>query len=571
MFAFVCSVLLLVISSSNSQENSTNIDDYLTMRYEIYTDSTTYYNNETITLRHDLHKKFMNNTQNDKEFYTNDNREDNDLIQHKRYKHSMQNKDDEQNSMKSNTNSNNVNHKRNFMPQEVHENVIEKNDSMSLEVFKNSSKDANETNIVPNEMCHNDTCIRLCCFLGARLVGKNCIPEKIEYIFPNVYTNDSTQSEKKVNEWFQLSIYDSCQEDHVLLSEGVQDDYKIFINGSIYLTYSKIFVESTSYCLAVVDGSEFKVSICSKTYDKIKDIIDKKSLISDNEIINISADIVSILLLGSVFLVYSILPELRNVHGFMLRNYSGALFVAHGISIVYILIKSDDVQYPVCVTMAFLTYFCYMAGSFWLNIISFDMWCTFRGFCSLQRNVRQREKRKLIYYTIFAWGCPFMFAVFCVSMDFLSEYVPSILRPEFHLGDCWFSENNSYLLYYYGLDSICILSSICLSISTALKIERYKKDTGHRLKDSESKCYNDNKKWFNLYLKLFIMLFILIGIKWLMITAYALSENVSFYNSYVINFLDIMQHPCTFIIFVWKKRIKRMLFKRFGCNLLPKA
>ncbi|XP_029177841.1 uncharacterized protein LOC114945716 [Nylanderia fulva] len=85
---------------------------------------------------------------------------------------------------------------------------------------------------------------------------------------------------------------------------------------------------------------------------------------------------------------------------------------------------------------------------------------------------------------------------------------------------------------------MCIISSICLPISTVLKIGCYKKD--HRLIDSESKCYNDNKKWFNLYLKLFIVLFILIGIKWLMLTAEVLSENVSIFNSYVFDLLDIM-------------------------------
>ncbi|XP_029160344.1 uncharacterized protein LOC114932349 [Nylanderia fulva] len=318
IFAIVCSVLFLIISLSKSQQNSTNRDDNLTIRYEINVDSTTNYNDEIITLRHNLDKNLMNNTQNYKmqhEFLMNNNREDNDLIQHKRYKHSVQNKDDEQKSMKSDTNSTNVNHERNFTPQKVYENVIEKNDSMSLEVFKNSSKDANETNIVPNEMCHNDTCIRFCCFFGERIVDDNCSPEEFEYIFPKIYTNDSTQSEKRVNELFDLSIYDTCQEDYYLLPEGFQYDYKIFTNGSIYLPYYEIFVESSSYCLAVVNGSEFQVTYCSETYDKIEEITDNdEPLNSDKDILRISADIVSILLLGLVFLVYSILPELRNLH-----------------------------------------------------------------------------------------------------------------------------------------------------------------------------------------------------------------------------------------------------------------
>ncbi|XP_029177793.1 G-protein coupled receptor Mth2-like [Nylanderia fulva] len=197
---------------------------------------------------------------------------------------------------------------------------------------------------------------------------------RIEYSFPNVYTNDSTQSEKRVNVLFELAIYDSCQEGHVLHPKDIHD-YKIFTNGSIYLPYYEIFVESTSYCLAVVDGNEFEVTICSKTYDEIKEITDNEYNI---QIIYLSCHTVSILLLGSVFLVYSILPKLRNVHGFMLRNYSGALTVAHSIYIVTF-IRTADILYSVCVTIAFLNYLCCMASFFWLSIMSFDMWCTFRG------------------------------------------------------------------------------------------------------------------------------------------------------------------------------------------------
>ncbi|XP_029168407.1 LOW QUALITY PROTEIN: G-protein coupled receptor Mth2-like [Nylanderia fulva] len=554
-FGFLCCTLfLLIISSSKSQQNFTNNEekgDNLTVRNEEDTDSTTNYNDEMIILRRDLHKKLMNNTQNDIEFYSNDNHEDNDLIQYKRYKHSMQNKYDGQKPMKSNTNSTNVNHKRNFTPQEFYENVIEKNDSMSLEVFKNSSKDANETVIVPNEMCHNDTCIRLCCSLGDCLVDGNCIPVEFEYTFPKVYTNDLTQSEKRVNESFDLAIYDSCQEDYNLLPKRFQYDYKIFTNGSIYLPYYEIFVESSSYCLAVVDGSEFQVIYCSKTYDKIKKKADNEYNI---QIIYLSFYIVSILLLGSVFLVYSILPELRNVHGFMLRNYSGALIVAYSIYIV-IIIATADIPYSVCVTIAFLNYFCYMASFFWLSIMSFDMWCTFRKLCSLQRNVRQR-KRKLIYYTIFAWGCSFMLAIFCVSMDFLSKYV--------NVPPIW---TDTFVLYFYGPKSVCIISSVCLSISTAQKIKRYKKDTIVRLTDSESKRYNDNKKRFNLYLKLFIMLFVAMGINWSVRTLSLLVGDIYIYVEFTIHLVDIVQNLCTFIVFICKKKIKLMLLKRFGCGL----
>ncbi|GAB1862788.1 G-protein coupled receptors family 2 profile 2 domain-containing protein [Camponotus japonicus] len=582
---FWCYAFFLLIASLSKCEQSFTSNeeknDNITIRYEL--DSTTNYGDKMKTLSYDLYEKSTNNTQYDNmqnEFRITSMSNDDDSIRYKLSTSFIQNHmSDKQISMGSQTNSTNANYKRNFTSQEIYGNLMnieDKNNSMSQEFFENSNKDSNISNIVSYETCQLDniTCIQLCCSPGDRLDDDKCIPEKIKYFLPNVYkyTNDSLQSENKtVDELFQLTIYDPCQENRTLLPYGYQYDYMFFVNGSLYLSHYKIFAKSASYCLAIIEGDKFEVTICSETLDKIfnktTDDDNNNSLIKNIKIIHVSFHIVSILFLVSIFLVYSILPDLRNVHAFMLRNYSGTLSVAYTLDIVNILIKSDAVGYPICVTLAFFNYFCFLTSFFWLNIMSFHMWWTFREFCSLQRNGRHREKKKLVLYMIYAWGLPFILAIICIIMDFASENLPKILRPEFHAGDCWFAGKEAYLLYYYGIKSICIISSICLSISTAVKIARYEKETGLRLTDSESKRYNDNKKWSNLYLKLFIMLFIVIGIKWSVMTVTWLFGNISNYISYAVNLMDIVQNFFTFIIFVWKKKIKRMLLKRFGCSV----
>ncbi|XP_050452347.1 G-protein coupled receptor Mth2-like [Cataglyphis hispanica] len=579
-----CALLLFIALSSKSQQNSTSNEkknNNLTIRYEMDTDSTTNYGDEMKTLLYDLHEKFTKNTQYKNIQYEShtsmsSDREDDDSIL---YKLGTQNHEDNQTSMEPHTNSSNVYRKKNFMSQDSYENLMRienKNNSMLHKFFENSNIDSNINNITSYEMCYNITCIQLCCPLGDRLDDEKCISEKNKYFFPNVYgyiNNSLNNINKTVNELFQLVVYDPCQDkDRFLLPDGYQYDYMFLTNGSLYLSYYKIFAKLSSYCLAVIDGDKFEVTICSETSDEVFNTTSENtSPIEDLKIIYLSFHIVSILFLVSIFLVYSILPELRNIHGFILRNYTGALSIAYTIDIVNILIKADAVKYPVCVTVAFFNYFCFLTSFLWLNIMSFDMWWTFRGFCSLQRNVRQREKKKLIFYMIFAWGLPFIFAIISVIMDSVSEYLPDILRPGFREGDCWFDEKGAFVLYFYGFKSICIISSICLSISTALKIVHYKKETVNRLTDSESKRYNDNKKWFNLYLKLFIVLFIVMGLKWSIMTTSFLSGNISKYISYAINLVDIVQNLCTFIIFVWKKKIKRMLLKRFGFGLLPES
>ncbi|KAL6420623.1 hypothetical protein ACFW04_014648 [Cataglyphis niger] len=522
--------------------------------------------------------------------FTNNDRENDDEIQYEYGTPSIQDDyvDDKQILIEPRMNSTNDNHKMNFALYEIYKplmNVEGKNDSTLHEFYENSSKNNNMSNIISYEMCYNITCIQLCCPLGDRLDDNyKCVSEKKnKYSLPYVYeyTNDSLQNiNKTVNELFYLVIYDPClDKDSLLLPDDNQYDYMFFANGSLYLSYFEIFAKSTSYCLAVVnEGVNYEVIICSETYDDISFIMttdNGTSLIEDDDaydfndnIIDISNNIISISFLVPIFLVYSILPELRSVHGFMLCNYSGAMSVAYAIDSVDIISKIffKAVHYSLCITFAFFTYFCYLASFFWLSVMSFDMWLTFRGFCSLQRNVRQRKKRKMVFYTIFAWGLSFIFANISIIMNFIPGYLPEILRPGFGEGNCWFTEDGAFALYFYGFKSICIVISICLSISTALKIAHYEKKEGNRLSGSESRRYNDNKKWFNLYLKLFLLHFIIMGISWSMNTIYLLYE-MPYYYIYIIYLIESIQNLCIFIIFVWKKNIKRMLLLRFGCGL----
>ncbi|XP_029176114.1 G-protein coupled receptor Mth-like [Nylanderia fulva] len=238
-----------------------------------------------------------------------------------------------------------------------------------------------------------------------RVNDSQCIPEKMKYVFPNVYeyTNDLMQNEsKRVDEFFQLAVYNPCLK---------------------------------AQRFTVGDGYQ-----------------------------NVKLSIFSILT--------HTLSDENNIYHHSL--YLSSFFSLFG-------------------------YFCFMSGYFWLSTMSFNMWRTFRDFSSLQRNVRQSGKKKLVHYAIFAYGCPFVLAIVCVIVvDFVSDLMPKILRPEFEMGFCWYFTKHleAFILYFHWITTVCIISSICLSISAARNIKRYEKDANFRLLDSESKQYNDNKKWY---------------------------------------------------------------------------
>ncbi|XP_072758158.1 probable G-protein coupled receptor Mth-like 3 isoform X2 [Anoplolepis gracilipes] len=440
----------------------------------------------------------------------------------------------------------------------------------------------NEDYIVPHETCDNRTCIRLCCPLGDRYNSslRNCTVERPKYVFSDVYnfwdeTNMQTEY-KKIDEMFQLIVQNPCPKLMKFVRINLNDDsladykYVFFENGTLYLPYLDQFVDSTSYCLAFLNHDEVIAFTCSQPLTKV---VDKKKnyfttfikpVINATNIIYMICIIVSLLCMLILFLVYTILPELQNIHGFMLCRYSSMVFILYLNTILQMLIKTKNLAYPICIASA-----CY----FWLSVMSIDMWWTFRDFSSLKKKAKPEENnRKKFLYSIIAWGGSFILVIICIIMETVPSVPRSMVRPRFQVSSCWFHFGAADQLYNYVPKIICTVISIILSIQTALKIMRYEKDTTHHLKDAESRCYNENKKWANLYLKLFIMLFIIIAMECIMMTVlefWVVKDYTNLTITYIvfsIFILEFIKGIGIFILFVCKKTIIQLLLKHFRQN-----
>ncbi|XP_050461429.1 G-protein coupled receptor Mth2-like [Cataglyphis hispanica] len=438
-----------------------------------------------------------------------------------------------------------------------------------LSTKDNSNIINNKNSIVLNNICDNITCIRLCCPFGNRLIKEKCIAGQGNFIFlQNMfgYISDSLLNENKsVDKQFLLITDDPCQKTGHYFFYPTSDN--VFLNdGSWHLNEHNVTIESTSYCLAVVDTGtdvpqyEFTVNVCLDIANKfIKDVKipinqDKNAIFCTKTIIFMCGFLGSLLFSMVMFIVYSIIPELRNIHGFILCGYSGSIAVLNTMELVKTFIKRDAIGDFICIAYALFKYYFFMASWFWLNVMSIDMWHTFSQLRSLQKDVKQQEKKKLIYYSVYGWGGPFMLAIICGIMDFVPG-VPENFRPKFGK-ECWFDSYITRMLYVHGIVTICIISIIWLCICTARKISHYEKDIVY-----QRRRYKDNKQWFNLYLKTTKILFIIFCIK-LPMNVLSIKKSCTFL--YSLFMLDVLQQFCIFIIFVWKKKIRLLLLKRFS-------
>ncbi|XP_011636122.1 G-protein coupled receptor Mth2-like isoform X3 [Pogonomyrmex barbatus] len=409
--------------------------------------------------------------------------------------------------------------------------------------------------------------VSLCCRIGTFLAGDDCVEaimngtEAVQ--LPAIYEVDLDLANITANnKYFNFVIWNPCAgAKRYALNPYLYNDDKWYLlsNGSILRPFSEEpeerILDYHQYCLARVRSYEFReylVFFCEE--NSIDD--------ANGEVVYSYGMLASVPFLVATYIVYWLLPDLRNLHGLTLRGYVGCLAMAYSMLGVMQLTPQEQIPNDICIVFAFIIHFSFLASFFWLNVMCFDIWWTFGGFRSLQGSVKQREKRKFVMYSIYAWGTASVFTIICAIMDFVPSVPKELIRPQFGELGCWFTTDEAKALYFYGPMTVTVICNICLFVSTALKIVRHRKDTAHHLRSSESRRHDDNKQWFNLYLKLFIVM----GINWSMEIISWLFKNEPRYLWYLTDLTNTLQGLIIFIIFVWKEKIKRLLLKRFGCQ-----
>ncbi|XP_011341055.1 G-protein coupled receptor Mth2 isoform X3 [Ooceraea biroi] len=410
--------------------------------------------------------------------------------------------------------------------------------------------------------------ISLCCHIGTFVTGDKCVGNATNETettveLPAIYEDNLVPTNITANDkHFHFEIWNPCAGgNRYSLSPHVYEDEKWYLlpNGSILRPRAEQpqdrILNYSQYCLARARSEEYRdylVFFCEEAYPED----------DSGGVVYSYGMLASVSFLTATYVVYWLLPELRNLHGLTLRGYVGCLAMAYGMLAVVQLTPQEQIPYVICIALAFVIHFSFLASFFWLNVMCFDIWWTFGGFRSLQGSVKQRERKKFMIYSIYAWGSASILTIICAIMDFVPSVPKGLIRPEFGAERCWFTTDTAKALYFYGPMGVTVVCNICLFISTALKIVRHKKDTAHHLRSSESRRHDDNKQWFSLYLKLFIVM----GINWSMEIVSWLFKSAPQYVWYLTDLTNTLQGLIIFIIFVWKEKIKRLLLKRFGCQ-----
>lgn len=145
------------------------------------------------------------------------------------------------------------------------------------------------------------------------------------------------------NKHFRFKTWNPCVDSYrysLNPNSSFEDTWYLLPNGSILrpnitppdlLNYNK-------YCLArLIDSEEYLVFYCDETSPDNGNLLYSLSTLA------------SVPFLVATYIIYWVLPDLRNLHGLTLRGYVGCLAIAYSILAMVQLIPQYQIPYDVCI------------------------------------------------------------------------------------------------------------------------------------------------------------------------------------------------------------------------------
>ncbi|XP_055619906.1 G-protein coupled receptor Mth2-like isoform X2 [Toxorhynchites rutilus septentrionalis] len=402
--------------------------------------------------------------------------------------------------------------------------------------------------------CAVRLCVRMCCPHKHVFYGKQCVPsdEPLEVVVNTTLYNSQRNYELvdlAQNPMYGFLYGKPCQFVYRLDPEAVEADEWFFARNGSIIHDSRLLTRNQFCFMQTNESAPVAPFVCFESQEEFKYALYPIGML------------LSVPFLLITFFVYACIPELRNMHGKSLMCYVLGLAVGYTVlSLVQMQIFDGD-SIP-CKVTGYMVYFSFMASFFWLNVMSFDIYWTFSGV----RGAKSTERKKYALYSLYAWGSPVLLVTLALCMDY-TDLIPVAYRPMIGVKRCLLQSSKLVeFLYLYLPMLLLVFANVLFFVITAVRIIKIQRETSMvRRGDSKrhSKLDNDRDR-FSLYLRLFIVM----GVTWsLEVISWAVEGNIA-WVFYISDVCNCIQGFLIFMLFVWKQKVKRLIYKKFGIRLV---
>ncbi|XP_073956038.1 G-protein coupled receptor Mth2-like isoform X1 [Choristoneura fumiferana] len=274
-----------------------------------------------------------------------------------------------------------------------------------------------------------------------------------------------------------------------------------------------------------------------------------------------SALLISCVFLVIVLIVYALLPELRNLCGLILMSYVASLFggflMLATLQLVTIAEENTD---GVCFGLTITIYYFFLASFCWMNVMSFDIWWTFRGYAKARPIHRRGEGFKYGVYCVYSWGLPAAMTLFMVEIDSVDlRHIPWFIQPKMINSGCFIEGGGKFVYLYVPMLTVIVINWMFF-LMTAFNIWRLSRGTA--VLDSPAtgnpSAHRTHRHRFMLYLKLSVIM----GVSWVLEVVSFLAPQFSVW--YLTDAYNLLIGVSIFLIFICKKKIYNKLRKRYS-------
>ncbi|CAH0690147.1 unnamed protein product [Spodoptera exigua] len=293
-------------------------------------------------------------------------------------------------------------------------------------------------------------------------------------------------------------------------------------------------VTDNSYCI----GNHTTIRDVNMSNTKAVALVcaDQEEEIIDDKILGYTM-IVSVIFLVMTILVYSFLPELRDVQGKSIINFCTSLAIGLGVLVIMKLMVYNDMGW--CAVRGFLAYFFLIAAFFWSNAISIQVLLNTRRPATVDYGWREFK-----YYMLYAWGCPI---IVTVCMAIVNFYPGKHQKPGIGLNHCWFFSKHQQWYYMYSIMFLLLVTNFAIFIYTSLLIWRIP-------------VSSSLKRAVKYKLGMTVQLIILMGLPWVFEMISSLTPKHIIWT--ILDIINTLQGILIFLLLVvFRKRVIKVMYR----------
>lgn len=188
-----------------------------------------------------------------------------------------------------------------------------------------------------------------------------------------------------------------------------------------------------------------------------------------------SCVVASLIALLCTFITYQTFKKLRNVPGLCVMNLVAALFVAN----LLFLFSSELVHLPtVCTMVGAFSHFTWLASFAWMSVLSYNMARTF-GTHSMQLHSVANTRKRVLKFSLYAWGLPGLIAISCLAMHYCKECTGEFVFRYGGFEACWIEDGFAVLVSVGVPVGTMLFFDLAVFLYTGISLRKTRYSTKH--------------------------------------------------------------------------------------------